>query len=201
MATAIEHLATYGPVGVQPQEICAELGISKALVNYHFGGREGLVAEAVTTAYERHAEQLAELASRVDDGVSAAATLEALIEFQVQWGGDHPGLAAAATFPDIAVGRGALTTEQQQRVVDAGARNVAAIRQVLVAARAELAQGRGFASELESWQLTAIVGWVTLGMLSWHGGMIQPLRTAEVQEGFDDTRQLLHTLIRDALSR
>ncbi|MEN9644353.1 MAG: hypothetical protein RL238_1022, partial [Actinomycetota bacterium] len=38
VTTAIEHLAKFGPVGVQPQEICAELGISKALVNYHFGG-------------------------------------------------------------------------------------------------------------------------------------------------------------------
>ncbi|MEN9645396.1 MAG: hypothetical protein RL238_2065, partial [Actinomycetota bacterium] len=201
VTTAIEHLAKFGPVGVQPQEICAELGISKALVNYHFGGRDGLIAEAVTVAYERHSARAVELANRIDDGVSPAATLEALIEFQVQWGGDQPGLAAAITYPDIAVGRGAVSEQQQVRMADAGQRNFAALHRVLVATRSELSGGRGFADEMQEWQTAAIIGWITLGMLSWNGGMFLPMQRTGLQDEFDRTRQQLHTLIRDALSR
>ena len=200
VATAIEHLAKLGPVGVQPQEICAELGVSKALVNYHFGGREGLIAEAVTTACERHADELGELAGRIDSGVSPSATLEAMIEHQVRWGGEQPGLVAAASHPDIAVGRGTLTDQQRQRMAESGERNFAAVHKVLVAARAELG-GREFGSDAEARQLAAIVGWVTLGMLTWNSGMFLPSSTEEIAAGFEHTRQQLYALLRAALAR
>lgn len=201
VATAIEHLAKLGPVGVQPQEICAELGVSKALVNYHFGGREGLIAEAVTTACERHSEELRVLADRIDIGVSPSATLEAMIEHQVRWGGERPGLVAAASHPDIAVGRGTLTDEQRQRMAESGERNFAAVHKVLVAARAELGGGRTFSSDAEAQQLTAIVGWVTLGMLTWNSGVFLPSGTGEAAAGFEHTRQQLYALLRAALAR
>lgn len=201
VTTAIAHLAKLGPVGVQPQEICAELGLSKALVNYHFGGREGLIAEAVATACERHSAELGRLADRIDTGASPSATMEALIEHQVRWGGEQPGLVAAASHPDIAVGRGTLTDEQRQRMAESGERNFAAVHKVLVAARAELGGGREFGSDAEARQLAAIVGWVTLGMLTWNSGMFLPTSTEEMAAGFEHTRQQLYALLRAALAR
>ena len=92
VSTTIGHLAKFGPVGTQPQDVCAELGISKALVNYHFGGREGLIAEALTVAYEARSKEMAEVAWSVQMGASATAALESMIESHVRWGGEHPGL-------------------------------------------------------------------------------------------------------------
>ena len=201
VTTTIVHLAQLGPVGVQPQEICAELGISKALVNYHFGGREGLIAEAVTTAFERHSAHLVELAGRVDDGIPATAALEALIEYQVRWGSEQPGLVAATAHPDVAVGRGNLSDAQHERMAGARARNFAAMQKVVIAARAELTDGRPFGTEAEARQMAAVIGWITLGMLTWNGGMFLPMRNDEVQGQFDQTRQFLHSLIREALVR
>ena len=49
----LDSLGELGPSGVHPADICEELGLSKALVNYHFGSRDGLVAEAMALGYER----------------------------------------------------------------------------------------------------------------------------------------------------
>ena len=103
ITAAVEHLSVHGPAGLQPQEICQELGLSKALVNYHFGGREGLIAEAMVVGYERYVEVLMEAADAA--GPDQVARLMAWIDRQVEWTTEHRGLAAALDFPDVAFGR------------------------------------------------------------------------------------------------
>ena len=201
MSTTIGHLAKFGPVGTQPQDVCAELGISKALVNYHFGGREGLIAEALTVAYEARSKEMAEVAWSVQMGASATAALESMIESHVRWGGEHPGLAAATAYPELAVGRGVITDEQLARLRAAGEQNFASMQAVILAARLELADGRPFDADHEPRVMAAIVGWVTLGMMVWNGGTYLPTQGIEQQVGFDVARQQLHSLIRDALTR
>ena len=56
---ALDALSARGPASVHPQGICESLGLSKALVNYHFGNRERLIAEAAVTGYERYVDELA----------------------------------------------------------------------------------------------------------------------------------------------
>src|SRR4051794_18392904 len=114
VAATIDHLSRYGPVGVQPQEICRELGISKALVNYHFGTREGLIAEAMVDAYERYVEQLMSAAEAA--GQDPVDRLFAWIDRQIQWTDDHHGLAAALDFPEAALGRAVLDAGLEQRL-------------------------------------------------------------------------------------
>lgn len=201
VCTTIEHLARYGPVGAQPQDVCAELGISKALVNYHFGGREGLIAEAVTVAYETRSKDMAEMARSVQLGAPATEVLEALIESQVRWGVEHPGLAAATAYPDLAVGRGTMTTDQLARLRAADDQNFASVHTVVVAARLELTDGTPFEGEHEARMMSAVIGWMTLGMLVWSGGTCLPTQGIEEHMGFDIARQHLHVLIRESLTR
>jgi AcrR family transcriptional regulator len=200
VSATIAHLARYGPVGTQPQEICAELGISKALVNYHFGGREGLIAEAITVAYEGQSV-VVEMAARMDDGVSASDTLERIIEERVQWAVANPGLAAAGAYPELAVGRSTFSDEQLARLHAAGERNFAGIETVVRAARAELTDGRPFDAEHEGRIMAAIVGWIMLGMVVWSSGTYLPTQHIQPAVGFDTARQHLHLLIREALVR
>lgn len=201
MSATIGHLARYGPVGTQPQEICAELGISKALVNYHFGGREGLIAEAITVAYEGQSAVMVEMAARVDDGVPASEILERIIDERVQWATANPGLAAAGAYPELAVGRGTISDEQLARLHAAGARNFAAIEAVVRAARVELTDGQPFEVEHESRIMAAIIGWMMLGMMVWSSGNYLPTQGVQPTVGFDAARQHLYSLIRDAIVR
>ena len=67
--SALAHLADRGPANVHPKDICEELELSKALVNYHFGSRERLIAEAAATGYERYVDELAAAAAAAGDRV------------------------------------------------------------------------------------------------------------------------------------
>lgn len=201
LTATVDHLARFGPVGAQPQDVCAELGVSKALVNYHFGGREGLIAEALTVAYEARSKEMADLASSVQSGASATEVMEAMIESHVRWGGEHPGLAAAMAYPELAVGRGTITRDQLDRLHAAGEQNFASMQQVVLAARLELTGGRPFDHEHEARVMAAIVGWMTLGMLVWNGGTYLPTQGIEQQVGVAAVRQHFYSLVRDALTR
>ncbi len=200
VAATVDHLAKYGPVGTQPQDVCAELGISKALVNYHFGGREGLIAEALTVAYEARSKEMAEVAQSVQLGAPATAALESIIESHVRWGGEQPGLAAATAYPELAVGRSAITQPQLDRLRAAGEQNFASMQSVVLAARLELTGGRPFEGEHAARVMAAIIGWMTLGMLVWNGGTYLPTQGIEQQVGFDAARQHLYAIVRDALT-
>jgi TetR/AcrR family transcriptional repressor of bet genes len=58
----LAEIRLHGPINVHPSEICEDLGLSKALVNYHFGGRDGLVAEAMEHGYSLYVDGLQEAA-------------------------------------------------------------------------------------------------------------------------------------------
>jgi AcrR family transcriptional regulator len=55
------EIATKGPRGVVLSEICQRLEVSPALVNYHFGGRDGLLAEAVLFEHRKLVHAMNEL--------------------------------------------------------------------------------------------------------------------------------------------
>ena len=94
-ATLME-ICAHGPINVHPSEICEGLGLSKALVNYHFGGRDGLVTEAMEQGYGRYVDGLQVAADGAGD--DPVDRLFAWFEAQVRWTIENPGLAAASTF-------------------------------------------------------------------------------------------------------
>ena len=97
LARAIELAHEVGPAAVHPNEICAELGLSKSLVNFHFGGRDGLIAEAIVESYRSYVAEIKDAANNA--GTDPVARLMAWVDAQVAWTVAHPGLAAALNFP------------------------------------------------------------------------------------------------------
>ncbi len=92
----IAKMSKYGPALVQPNELCIDLGLAKSLVNFHFGGRDGLIAEALAISYERY---VAELAKACDTaGPDAIDRLLAWTEQQLDWTIKNPGIACGLTF-------------------------------------------------------------------------------------------------------
>jgi AcrR family transcriptional regulator len=203
VAAAIEHLSQHGPAGLQPQEICRELGMSKALVNYHFGGREGLIAEAMVVGYEGYVADLMVAADAA--GPDPVARLMAWIDRQVEWTTEHRGLAAALDFPDVALGRQSLSMapELAERLAIAGARNFANLQLLVLDARTHLVRDReGWQADATEVGLTsAVVGWVTLGLAVWVGGNHLPTRQPSLRSFLPLAREHVHTLIIEMLSR
>jgi len=177
--------------------------MSKALVNYHFGGREGLIAEAMVVGYEAYVAELMLAADAA--GADPVARLMAWIDRQVEWTTEHRGLAAALDFPDVALGRQSLsmTPDLAERLAVAGARNFANLQLLVLDVRTHLVRDR------EGWQpdatevglTSAVIGWITLGLAVWVGGNHLPTRQPSLRSFLPLAREHVHTLIVEMLSR
>jgi AcrR family transcriptional regulator len=95
---AIGSIAERGAARTQPKDLTQTLGLSKSLVNFRFDGRDGLLAEAIATALERHVDELR--TSVASAGASPMARLLAWIDSFLSWTAANPGMAAAVTFPE-----------------------------------------------------------------------------------------------------
>lgn len=173
LEAAVDRLAKDGPARFKPHEVCAELGISKALVNYHFGNRDGLIAEATVRAYERYVEALAvAIAQAGDDPLDQIA---AWIDRQVEWTTENPGIAIALNFPYEATEETlALSPEHVARLRASGARNQQQLyRCYLNLVRRE----RGTEPDPADLNLianAALIGWTALGLSVWQAGRHVP---------------------------
>jgi AcrR family transcriptional regulator len=113
-ATARE-LAAKGPRGVVLADICAELDLSPALVNYHFGNRNVLLAEAVATAHRRLVDDMNEITLRPH--ATAENQFRARFDFRFDWTRDHPGIDSMLNYTHVLDPSGAvLSTAFQERI-------------------------------------------------------------------------------------
>lgn len=173
LEVAVDHLAKEGPARFKPHEVCNELGISKALVNYHFGNRDGLIAEAMVRAYERYVEVLADaIAGAGDDPLEQ---IVAWMDQQIAWTTEHPGIAIALNFPYEATDEPlALSPEHVARLRASGAKN----QDQLYACVLELARrergGEVNPTEVDLVVSGFLIGWMTLGISVWQAGRHVP---------------------------
>lgn len=83
------EIATKGPRGVVLSEICQRLEVSPALVNYHFGGRDGLLAEAVLHEHRKLVLAMNELTLAVT--TSAEDQFRQRFAYRFEWTAANPG--------------------------------------------------------------------------------------------------------------
>ncbi len=188
---ALVQLAAVGPTRVHPNELCRDLGLSKALVNYHFGNREGLILEAMALGYERYVDTL--MAAADAAGPKALDRLYAWMEAQVEWTAANQGLAAALNFPDVLGGPPTPEGEPARaRMSAAGGRNLSNLHRLVVAARQEVT-GREPGPE-ETGSDSGVVGWLTFGMSVWLAGHL-PSRALDVDELVQGARARARDLV------
>ncbi len=98
----IEELCQAGPGDFNAKDVCDRLGVKYPMINYYFGGRDGLIAEAVAMAYERSVDDL-------KAAVNAAPRdpekrIRAWIAFDVEAARRQKGLGVLMQYPIISKG-------------------------------------------------------------------------------------------------
>ncbi|MFM8412782.1 MAG: TetR/AcrR family transcriptional regulator, partial [Alphaproteobacteria bacterium] len=207
LKAALDDLSELGPAGVHPQEICERCGLSKALVNYHFGGRDGLIAEAMALGYERYVDELEAAANAA--GRDPFERLVASIDRQVAWTARNPGLAAALNFPrHVASQPAELPEEVFARLNAAGDRNFSNLQRLVADARSSLGPRSARNEPVDAMRIgldSALVGWMTLGLSVWVAGRHLPTQTlgqgSARSKGLPIARQHMRELLRSMLSR
>lgn len=186
---AIRSIALEGAARTHPKDLAEALGLSKSLVNFHFGGRDGLIAEAIATSYERYVDLI--WAAAESAGSDPVARLFAWIDEQIDWTAANPGIAAALNFPFEASGiQGRFDESTRSRMQLAGRRNLENMNRLVRAARQHL-RDPGLPPLDETTQIidSAIVGWMTLGISVWNSGRHIPTNTSETSAYFMPARE------------
>ena len=189
-------ISEFGPGSVHPNDLCRELGLSKSLVNFHFGGRDGLIAEALALSYERYVDHLWAIAESA--GPTAFDKLLAWIMGQVEWTIEHPGIAAGLNFPREAGGLTAtIDDELYQRINAAGNRNFRNLNTLVRASIIENTPAGTEAPDATTVALeAAITGWVTLGLSVWASGNHLPTQSIGAREFLPLAKTQLEKMLR-----
>lgn len=185
---AIRAIAVDGATRTHPKDIAIELGLSKSLVNFHFGGRDGLIAEAIVTSYERYVDLI--WAAAESAGADPVARLFAWIDEQIDWTAANPGIAAALNFPNEASGmQGRFDDATRERMRAAGERNFRNMQALVSAVRIALRDPSlpPIDAMAEAYD-AAIVGWLTLGASVWNSGRHIPTNTSATAAHFEPAR-------------
>ena len=198
---ALDHLASRGAANVHPKEICEELGLSKALVNYHFGGRDGLITEAMVIGYERYVDHLWDIAEA--SGSDPVNRLLAWVDGQVEWTTAHAGLAAALNFPFVGSGIPlSLDESAVERITAAGERNFGNLQRLVAAARAAAHPTNEATPDPRQVGLdSAVIGWMTLGLSVWRAGHHLPTQRLGARSDLGVAREHVHAEVRSIIER
>jgi len=195
---ALGQLRASGPSGVRPHELCRDLHVSKALVNYHFGSRDGLVAEAMALGYERYVDTLWSAADAA--GPEPLDRLMAWINEQIDWTVANAGLAAALNFSTFYARGAAAESAAVARMHDAGVRNFANLQRLVKAAGTAVRVDATATPDAVTVGLdAAVIGWATLGFSVWLAGNHLPTQDLAVQSHIPLGRAHLRKVVVDML--
>lgn len=202
MEAVLEELTVKGPANIYPNEISLGLGLSKSLVNFHFGGRDGLIAEALVVGYERHVDTVWAVVEAVGD--DPVTRLLAWIDAQFEWAVDNPGMVSAMSSPWASASFSAdQTPDLAARFAVADQCNADNLRSLVAAAHLRLRpKSRRGAPETARVGLDAgVIGWMTLGMSVFVAGRHLPTQTPSVREYTDIARQHMRDAVLEMLRR
>ena len=179
LESTLSELATRGVNRLNVRTICDAASLPASLVNYHFGTRERLIAEATVTAYERYCA--ANVTAVHEAGSDPETQIRAWIESQFRWTIAHPGIAAILNYSRVSPGIGdILNDEFADRMTTAGASSLlavaTAIRNFTRCSTDDRFEPDEFLTDDELATLITHVMWTTLGFSTWAAGGHAPSR-------------------------
>ncbi|MFZ9629113.1 MAG: TetR/AcrR family transcriptional regulator [Ilumatobacteraceae bacterium] len=196
----LAELAEKGPANIYPNDISTGLGLSKSLVNFHFGDRDGLVAEAMAVGYERYVDCLMVAAEAA--GTDPVARLLAWIDRQFEWTIENVGLAAALNFPyEAAALDGVGNPAIAERLAATGRRNLINLSGLVHAALRHFHGEDSTIDQLRLYFDVGVIGWMTLGMSVFTAGRHLPTRDLAERRYTEQAKQHLHNTVVEMLKR
>lgn len=187
LAATGDRISKHGPSALLIGELCQQLGVSPSLVNYHFGNRSRLLAEAVVHEME---ECVAEM-NRITYAVThdPVEQLRARIDFRLAWTSEHPGIEAMTNYAYIMDPDGEiLTDEMEARIGQVTASDLAGLHAALFGiyegqARTGPTRETEMLSVPELIELTAFVALSILGVMTWATGQHPSTGTMDREQG------------------
>ncbi len=98
----IEELCQAGPGDFNAKDVCDRLGVKYPMINYYFGGRDGLIAEAVALEYKRTVNGLTSAINGAPR--DPEKRIRAWIDYDLAGAARHKGLGVFLQYPIISRG-------------------------------------------------------------------------------------------------
>lgn len=97
IALTIEEMVKNGPGAFNAKDVCDRIGAKHALVNYYFGNKEMLIAEASATTYKKHVYQIRDVIKAAPK--NPEKRLRAFIDMDIEWHRHMNGWAVLVSYP------------------------------------------------------------------------------------------------------
>lgn len=110
---AIEDIRDVGPADFSPMRVCDRLGLKHPLVNYHFGNRDGLLAEATWWAYQLWSVNV--VSSIRNAPANAEKRLRAFVTEEAKWARKFSGMYLLLQHPLASFDSQKLVKENYQK--------------------------------------------------------------------------------------
>jgi len=181
----MREVAIVGPASFNTSGVCDALGISYPMVNYYFGNRDGLIAEAAHATYVRYVTkmwQAVEAAPR-----TPVDRLRAYLYAHLRLNIEIRGWGAVLNYPIFSASVAQLLDERFGEEHRAHfelnmARLVQLVRDLWSGDITDIAYGVGdyprgeLLSDRRAIETAATLSWGTLGLAVWHAGRHTPSR-------------------------
>lgn len=95
---AISLLKEVGPTSFETKEVANRAGVNQSQVNYHFGSRDGLLAEASWVIFEQHNTRMMVAIEAQED---PRRGIEAYVEHVIDFTTSYPGVGVLVGFPQL----------------------------------------------------------------------------------------------------
>jgi AcrR family transcriptional regulator len=169
LSVASKELAAKGPHSLQIHDLIEEIGVTQAMVNYHFGGRWGLIEAAVLDSYRMYVNQMIAVSESQKDALDAIASWA---EAQVKWTTANPGIAVLLNFPNLTPEFDVVDSSVGDQLAVLGEQHVQHVTNLIQ--RAFQQNGDEIQDEDRLLLRTGMFMWTVLGLAIWQAGRHAP---------------------------
>ncbi|MFA9276710.1 MAG: TetR/AcrR family transcriptional regulator [Rhodoluna sp.] len=113
---AIEDIRDVGPADFSPMRVCDRLGLKHPLVNYHFGNRDGLIAEATWWAYQLWSKNVVDSIQKAP--ANPEKRLRAFVVEEAKWATRFEGMYLLLQHPLASFDSQILVKERYQKEME-----------------------------------------------------------------------------------